>query len=457
MESYFVSFLVTTFFDENDDLIMFNWLNSENVRISGHKHPMYVHMKKFENEGIFPFEVDGYYDDFEFLISKKFLVLSQEETKNEVRKIYKKLTSLDDLNLVLMPVEQDCNFRCVYCHEDHSKKSHMGNEELLILEKFIERWSPKTFRVDYFGGEPLMNSNFIRNFNSRILYLSKHRGFEFNSSSMTTNGYLLNVKLFQELLNLKVTTYQITLDGMPEFHDEYRPTVHGKSTFEQIYKNLVAISKLPRDKYFFSITVRMNFNNQSASLEKRKPFFKRLEKDFGGDKRFMFMVQMISNWKEEIDEKKFYCTVNEGNQLQEQIEQELEEKGINTVPMILFSNYGSNYCYSGNSNNVIAYPINSYIKRGMLIEKCTLAVNKDINKVGHIDTNGILHRSKQWTFWTSETLFKHKKCRECFFVLNCFSKSCALTNYRKKNLICPSYKSNEVETVKRIMLFIQNG
>lgn len=457
MDKYKISFLVTTFFANDGDLVMYNWLNSENVKISDVNHPMFRIVKQNKDKDILPFEIEGDSDDFDFLVSKKFLVLSQDDIRNDARGIYSKLISLDDLNLVLMPVEQDCNFRCVYCHEDHTKKSHMGIDELIILEKFIREWNPKTFRVDFFGGEPLMNSSFIKEFNSRILDLSNETGFQFNSSSMTTNGYLLNIELFQELLKLRITTYQITLDGIPEFHNNYRPYIDGKPTFEMIYNNLVAISRLPKDKFFFSITIRMNFNRQSASLEKRKPFFERLEKDFGGDNRFMFMVQMISNWKEELDEKKFYCSVGEGNQMQKEIEHELEKKGVNTVPMILFSNYGSNYCYSGNPNNVIAYPVSSNVNGGMPIEKCTLAVNKGVNQVGYIDTNGIIHRSKQWNFWTDETLFKQKKCLECFFVLNCFSKSCLLSNYRKGKLICPSYKHKEIETVKRILQFIQNG
>lgn len=457
MNDYLISFFVTTFFEDNGDLVMYNWLNSENVRITAHDHPMYVHVSTKASSYIEPFEVDRTYDDFDFLVSCKFLVSSQEESRDEARRIYSETTNTQNLNMVLMPAEQHCNFGCVYCHEDRTRMTYMGDKELEILEKFIRKWSPKTFRADFFGGEPLLNSKFIINFMLMVQQLSDSMGFEFVSSSMTSNGYLLELELFKKLLSLRLTTYQITLDGVPEFHNLLRPTVSGKPTFEKIYNNLLAISKLPRDEYVFSITIRMNFNTQSAALDKRKPFFEQLAKDFGNDDRFIFMVQMISNWKEEKHEGDLYCSVEEGNALQLVIENELEAKGLQTVPMVLYGDYGSNFCYSGNPNNVIVYPFNEDMGGVLPIEKCTLVVNKDVNQVGHIDKQGEIHRTKQWDFWTSDPLFKDEKCKSCFYVLNCFGRSCALNNLKKGVSVCPEQKWSEVKTVKRILQFIENG
>jgi len=457
MQDYIISFLVTRFFDQDGTLVMYNWLNSENVRITDSNHPIYVFVQTGGNKKIASFEVNGDFGDFEYLVANKFLVISQDESRKDARIIYEESRNLESLNLVLMPADQQCNFSCVYCHEDHNKRSRMGETELGILEKFISKWNPQTFRVDYFGGEPLLNAKFIKKFNSKMIELADSGKFTFLSSSMTTNGFLLDRKLFLELLNLRITTYQITLDGTEEFHNKYRPLVNGKPTFERIYQNLVSISHLPKEEYFFSITIRMNFNRSSASMESRKKFFDQLKSDFGGDDRFIFMVQMISNWKEEAHDGELYCTEDEGTQLQTEMEHELESMELNTVPMVLFSGPGSNHCYSSKPNNIITYPISEALNGGMPIEKCTLAVNGSINKTGYIDTDGIIHRSDKWDFWTEDSLFKHEKCQECFFALNCFSKSCGLNNLKQNDLVCPEHKFHEVDIVQRVLQFIKNG
>ncbi len=102
---------------------MYNWLNSENVKIEGQDHPIYMHVKNNPIQEISSFMVDGTSDDFDFLVSNKFLVTSQEESRNETRKIYAELTSTQNLNLILMPAEQHCNFKCVYCYQDRNKRN----------------------------------------------------------------------------------------------------------------------------------------------------------------------------------------------------------------------------------------------------------------------------------------------------------------------------------------------
>lgn len=451
---YTISFLVTSF-KENDVWTLFNWLNTENVELSDVNHPMY---RAIESGGGMVIDADSFYNheqDAAYLIEKRFLVKNDEEVMRIVRGLRDKDDSGENLGITLMPVNQGCNFRCIYCHEDHSKNNYMNEIDSEILLKHIEGRGLKSFRSDYFGGEPLLNTDFILNFQHKLRHISKVQGFSLELSSMTTNGYLLNVDLFQSLLNAGVATYQITLDGSRENHDALRPLATGGKTFDVIYNNLKEISKLDDCKHF-SITLRMNYNYNNANSKDRRAFLEMLKNDFGGDDRFIIMVQPISNWKKESVRKDLYIPEESMSEVQISFEKEIEGSGLDTTNMTLFSGLGAHCCYAGKSNNCVVYPYDETIG-AMPVEKCTLSIGNTINRVGQIDKSGTLRRNDNWETWTEDVLFKEEKCRSCFLVLHCFSKSCALENFTQNSLVCPREKFQEVELAKRLLQFIEKG
>lgn len=452
MELYNLSFMVTKYKSDNN-WIFYNWLNTENITISDSQHPLYKFLEE-KKTSFTSFDVNGSYDDFNFLLEKHFISNNDEVLHQLVRKEYYKSVDIKSLGLTLMPVNQACNFECIYCHEDHTLNNYMGKEEETALKKFIGNWSPSKLRIDYFGGEPLLNAKFIISFSNSLKQLADKESIELESSSMTTNGYLLEVPLFKTLLALKITTYQITIDGLPEHHNKFRPLTNGEPTFVKIYENLLAIRNLDKDRYHFSITLRMNFNRETSSGENKSMFINKVNDDFGADKRFIIMFQGISNWKEESPKEELYCDKEDSIKIQTNLEKEMEEKGFDTVSMVLFSGPDSHSCYSSKPNNMVVYPFSQTTPKKMLVQKCTLSVKNPINNVGHINQDGEFEKNQNWNIWTSEHLFIEKKCQRCFFVLNCLGRSCGLINYQVGETICPKEKNEEVELAKRIIKFI---
>ncbi|WP_129408292.1 radical SAM protein [Marinitoga lauensis] len=87
----------------------------------------------------------------------------------------------------------------------------------------------KTISIGWFGGEPLMNFKAIEYINKKIIDESEAELF----SSMSSNGYLLNYIDVSKFDELKIKNVQITLDGIEETHDIYRPLVGGGKTFKK--------------------------------------------------------------------------------------------------------------------------------------------------------------------------------------------------------------------------------
>ena len=445
---YSLSFMVTKF-KENNKWVLYNWYNTANVTIGDTKHPMYVILEN--NTTCFaPFLYEGSPSDFDYLVEEFFLVNNQDTVRDLVVSKYNTTTDKKNLSLTLLPVEQECNFNCVYCSQQHQAKSRMGATDIAILEEFLSKQELRTLRIDYFGGEPLLNTDFIIQCNKMATELSRKRGFEFIGSSITTNGYLLSREMFKQLIDLRVTSYQITLDGLPELHDTLRPLSNGGPTFDVIYNNLLEMASTSHDLPF-SVTIRFNFNYDTLDDLHRAAFFDKMKR-FAEDKRFLIMPQAIGNWKNEVNEK-LYCESSQKTLLQYRCEDELEGMGFYTVSTVLHSELDAHSCYSSKPNNLVIFPY-SQSTNAMKVHKCTLAMESKENNVGQITEKGELVFNGNIDIWVKNELFRKEKCKNCFLVLHCFSNSCPFTNWQANDVVCPPAKAQEEYLAKRILRFI---
>lgn len=127
-----------------------------------------------------------------------------------------------------------CNFACPYCFEENRTASLMTEETEEKLVRFIEKHKQVTkLGLTWYGGEPLLYFDKIKNLNAKIESLGKDY-----SSFIVTNGYLLTPEVIAQLDNLKITNMQITLDGKKETHDSRRYLIGGGPTFDKIIGNI---------------------------------------------------------------------------------------------------------------------------------------------------------------------------------------------------------------------------
>jgi len=443
-----LSFMVTKYKEDNN-WVLYNWFNTANVVIDDVKHPLYEILES-NTKQFSPFSYEGSTSDFDYLVDEKFIVTDQEEVRNAVRGIYSTMIDKKRLSITLLPVGQECNFNCIYCSQQHHKEVRMGTKDIEVLRRFILQQKVETLRIDYFGGEPLLNPDFIFQCNNMAIELSDKERFDFIGSSITTNGYLLDEALFLKLISHRINSYQITLDGLPELHDTLRPLSNGAATFDVIYKNLVDITQID-PAINFSITLRVNFNYDTLADPHRVAFIEKMQ-PFMRDKRFIVMPAAIENWKNE-KKTNLYCDNNEKIFLQMKFEDEFEKLGFYMVGTILFAEPGAHSCYCSKPNNFVIFPF-SDILNGMKVQKCTRDPELKENNIGKISESGELIYNNNIEIWVKNALFKEKKCEDCFLVLHCFSNSCPHNNWEKKEMVCPPVKSHEKYFARRMVQFI---
>src|SRR3954453_272274 len=143
------------------------------------------------------------------------------------------------LTLTIMPTAV-CNFACDYCFQGAEKPAEwMSKEVQAELLAFIERRAPelKHLGIAWYGGEPLLAMDVIRDFSRAAAELTRRYGISFYSQ-VVTNGYRLSRAIADELHGLGVREIQVTLDGPCEIHDQKRPLLGGQGTYQRIVENL---------------------------------------------------------------------------------------------------------------------------------------------------------------------------------------------------------------------------
>lgn len=280
-------------------------------------------------------------------------------------------TNPNELHLIIFPTEK-CNFRCKYCYEDHSA-ARMKPEIQNALLKYVGRQLPNLshITIDWFGGEPLLGLPVIRRINGTILDQQKagHTNAWFRSG-ITTNGYLLKPELFEELLQLGVVQYQITLDGPKDLHNTTRIMTDGGGSFDRIWSNIIAMHKRPEQ---FDVLLRLHL--MTRNVDRVPELIEQIERELGDDHRFKLFLKPIKNLG---GDGLNFCAIESlpnGDEIAESLQQTLKTNRGFWSPNPI--------CHASKFNSHI-------IRADGRIAKCTTALDDPINTIGKITEDGRL-------------------------------------------------------------------
>ncbi|OEF96336.1 thioether cross-link-forming SCIFF peptide maturase [Desulfuribacillus alkaliarsenatis] len=146
------------------------------------------------------------------------------------------------IKAMCLHVAHDCNLRCNYCF---ASSGHFGGTRTMLdLETgmaaidFLIKSSKgrKHLEIDFFGGEPLMNFDIVK----QLVEYSKKQAMLYGKViklTLTTNGLLLTDGI-REYLNNEQISLVLSLDGRKEINDSMRHTLDGKSSYDVIVPNL---------------------------------------------------------------------------------------------------------------------------------------------------------------------------------------------------------------------------
>ena len=152
-------------------------------------------------------------------------------------------------------IAHDCNLACRYCFAEEGE--YHGRRALMSLEVgkkaldflIANSGSRRNLEVDFFGGEPLMNWDVVKQLVAYGREQEKlhNKNFRF---TLTTNGVLLNDEVM-EFCNKEMGNVVLSIDGRKEVHDHMRPFRKGAGSYDLIVPKFQKFAELRhQDKYY---------------------------------------------------------------------------------------------------------------------------------------------------------------------------------------------------------------
>jgi uncharacterized protein len=205
-------------------------------------------------------DIQGIKADIESL--EKSGLLYKEEVKTYPVKSH-------EVKALCIHICHDCNLRCRYCFADegayHSKREFMSEETAKQAIDFLIKNSGnrKVLEVDFFGGEPLMCLDTIKN----VVYYAKEQAAKVGKRFLfttTTNALLLNDDAI-DFFNAEMENVVLSLDGRKEVHDAIRKTINGKGSFDVVIEHIKKFVASRGDKSYY---VRGTFTSKNLDFSK---------------------------------------------------------------------------------------------------------------------------------------------------------------------------------------------
>ncbi|HEZ7988381.1 MAG TPA: thioether cross-link-forming SCIFF peptide maturase [Ruminococcus sp.] len=370
-------------------------------------------------------------------LSKYYSVDEIESCYNEIVELYNDqiLFSEDDyekyadysvaspVKAMCLNIAHDCNLRCKYCFAstgDFGKGRKLMTFETgkkaidFLLEKSLDR---KNLELDFFGGEPLMNFDVVK----QIVEYARSREAEYGKKfrfTITTNGVLLDDDKI-DFINREMSNVVLSIDGRKEVNDYMRKRVDGSGCYDKIMPAFKKLVEKRGDKEYY---VRGTFTKNN--LDFSNDVFDLYNNGF--DQISVEPVVCEASADYAITEKELPAIFKEYERLAERIlENEKKGKKFNFFHFMLDLDQGPcaikrlRGCGCGNDYVAITPDGDIY--------PCHQFVGIEEFKMGNIDEGTFDTNMK--SYFSKTHVYTKPECKKCWAKFYC-SGGCNANNYQ---------------------------
>ena len=329
-------------------------------------------------------------------------------------------------------IAHDCNLACKYCFaeegEYHGRRALMSFEVGKKALDFLVANSGNrvNLEVDFFGGEPLMNWQVVKDLvkYGRSLEKPHNKKFRF---TLTTNGILLNDEII-EFLNQEMSNVVLSIDGRKEINDLMRPHRGGQGSYDSIVPRFkkVAESRKQMNYYVRGTFTRNNLDFAEDVMHLADLGFKQISVEpvvAAAEEDYALREEDIPGLLKEYDRLAV-----------ELLKRQKEGRGVNFFHFMIDLKGGPcvakrlSGCGSGTEYLAVT-PWGDFYP-------CHQFVGKEEFLMGNVD-EGITRTDIRDEFKTCNVYAK-EKCRNCFAKFYC-SGGCAANSYNFHGNINDAY------------------
>ena len=202
-------------------------------------------------------DLDGLFEDIQALIDQGKLFAPEIK--------FSTLHSpFSTIKALCLHVSHTCNLTCDYCFAQAGK--YHGEEALMpfetgrrALDFLIENsGGHRNLEVDFFGGEPLMNWQVVKDLVAYAREKERAAGKNFRFT-LTTNGVLVDDEVI-EFANREMANVVMSLDGRKEIHDRLRRTVNGRGSYDLVVPKFQRFAKARGERNYYIRGTFTHFN-----------------------------------------------------------------------------------------------------------------------------------------------------------------------------------------------------
>ena len=173
------------------------------------------------------------------------------------------------IKALCLHIAHTCNLNCSYCFASqgkyHGERAVMSFEVgKRALDFLVENsGSRHNLEVDFFGGEPLMNFDVVKQLVAYARSIEKEKGKNFRFT-LTTNGVLIDDDVI-DFANREMSNVVLSLDGRKDVHDRYRVDYLGNGSWEKIVPKFQKLVKARDNKNYY---IRGTFTHHNPDFLK---------------------------------------------------------------------------------------------------------------------------------------------------------------------------------------------
>ncbi len=330
-------------------------------------------------------------------------------------------------------IAHTCNLNCSYCFASqgkyHGERAVMSFEVgKRALDFLVENsGTRRNLEVDFFGGEPLLNFEVVKQLVAYARSIEKEKGKNFRFT-LTTNGVLIDDDVI-DFANRECHNVVLSLDGRKEIHDRFRVDYAGNGSYDRIVPLFQKLVKARDGKGYY---MRGTFTHANPD------FLKDIEAmlDLGFNELSMEPVVCAPGDEGELTDEDLVIVKEQYEKLAELMLKRYREGRPFTFYHYMIDLTGGPCIYKRISGCGSGTEYMAVTPWGDLYP-CHQFVGDEKYRLGDI-YEGVTNVEKQCEF-ANCNVYARKECRECWARLYC-SGGCAANAYHATGSVTGVYE-----------------
>ena len=337
------------------------------------------------------------------------------------------------IKALCMHIAHTCNLNCSYCFASqgkyHGERAMMSFEVgKRALDFLVENSGTRhNLEVDFFGGEPLMNFDVVKQLVAYARSIEKEKGKNFRFT-LTTNGVLIDDDVI-DFANRECSNVVLSLDGRKEIHDRFRVDYAGNGSWEKIVPKFRKLVEARGGKDYY---MRGTFTHANPDFLKDL----KVMLDLGFNELSMEPVVCAAGDPSELTEEDMPIVLDQYEKLAELMLEKDEAGKPFTFYHYMIDLSGGPCIYKRISGCGSGTEYMAVTPWGDLYP-CHQFVGDESFKLGDI-YNGVTNKEVQGQF-AACNVYAHPECRDCWARLYC-SGGCAANAYHATGSVTGVYE-----------------